>query len=223
MHTLLCLLALSLSPAHAAKQPMWGVGGSLGTVVLPGAYPLMFPPAVEDIDKVRGDVTLNGEGMYYLDKTNRVGGMLGGDFGSGYRDLHIIAKYDRMVQFDALDGFIGGGLGLGSSRWTGKDAAQVKVPNYPLRAEAGFLYHKKTWAVQATAFAQYNWPSTHYYTNANGVEEDVGTGIYALMGVEVGGYYGNFKQKNKSSKKSSSKSGKKSSTSGSSSTKGRTK
>lgn len=195
--------------ARAARTYMWGVGPRLGTIVLPGHYPTGFPPAVKDntsIEKVRGDVILGVDGEYWADGNNRFGALAGIGTGGNYLDTHLILKYDRITEMDAIDYFLGGGVGVGWSRWTGEGEEALRVPNYPFRGEAGLMMRYKRSAWQGVAFAQYNLQGNHYLTDAAGNELDVGTGFYLQIGVEVQAIFGDLTPPSTKKKKKRKKS-----------------
>ncbi len=72
---LLGVMAVTPTQAHAEDPYMWGVGGSIGTIVLPGRYPLALPSKIanynfieegalagdEDSDEPKRDLDDNGD------------------------------------------------------------------------------------------------------------------------------------------------------------------
>ena len=102
-------------------------------------------------------------------------------------------KYNYVAQTGAMDFLLGGGAGFGAARWVGSDTTEVlRVPYYPLRAEASALIRDNSRGYQGTVYFQYNLPANHFYTNAAGEEVDVGTGFYPTVGVEIAVYFGDF-------------------------------
>lgn len=205
----LALLAASVttSPAIASDGgKMWGVGARIGTLAWPSAYPSKWPNEVPDdtnLTEARGDFLLGAGGLYYLNKSQRMGlnGTL--DLGTGFRDANLMLKYGAIKDFDALDWVIGGGLGIGRTTWSAPEGDEALViSNYPLRLETGLMMRQKTWAVEALVFGQYALPGAKTYTRANGTEVDAGNwGFYWQLGLEVGFYYGDFKYKDSSKNK----------------------
>jgi len=74
-------LLMVATDAHALDPYMWGIGPRVGTMVIPGRYPLKLPEAVDgsSIEKVRHDVSIGVEGAYYLHSFQRM--LLDASFG----------------------------------------------------------------------------------------------------------------------------------------------
>lgn len=227
---LLALAALSWAPAtHAGNSHyMFGFGPRVGTIVIPGGYPASFPSfdqldengeetgekikIAEDttIEKVRGDLVLGLEGLYWADKTNRLAGTAGLGLGSGYNDAHLILKYDKMQAMDALDVFVGGGVGVGVANFRGESDERLRVPYYPIRGEVGAIFRQKTHAVQALIFLNLNLPGRQTLTlnqeAADGsiyeVEYESGFGwsFYPQVGAEIQLLFGDFTKPRKKKK-----------------------
>ena len=201
-----------------------GAGVIFGTTIFPTNYPLMFPPAVSDygsISKVKGDFMMGGEGYYQTSSTTRYGvaGTLG--FGRYYFDANLIAKYHVVKdQGSGVQLLTGGGLGIGRQRFRGYAEEKLVLPYFPLRVEAGLIYGSGEISAQVTAFAQYNLPSAHNYTNFGGDEEDVGVGIYPQIGLTLGVFYGKVPESTTKTKKGGKKKGKSEKDSGKKSKKG---
>lgn len=191
------LLAMT-SQAQALDPYMWGVGPKIGTNIIPGAYPVGFPPAVTDeanastIEKVRTDVVVGVDAVYYVTGHTRMGLSGGAGFGKAFFDGHVLVKYNYVSQTGAMDFLLGGGAGIGASRWVGQQSELLRVPYYPLRAEASALVRDNSRGYQGTVYFQYNLPANHFYTNAAGESVDVGTGLYPTLGVELAVYFGDF-------------------------------
>ncbi len=171
--------ALSLTgSATAADNNMWGVGGGLGTMAFPGAYPAIWPSRVNTFDvdgdgdpecckpngddlettleKVRGDVRITGEGYYWLDRTGRVGGYANVDTGNGFTDASLVLKYDRRLVGKAQDSFgiyLGGGLGFGSATFKGlTEAGEVDPAENAERLVLNYFPAR----IEATPFINFN-------------------------------------------------------------------
>jgi hypothetical protein len=218
------LIALGLlwAPEADAKSShyMFGIGPRVGTIVIPGGYPASFPSFDElnqngqetgekikigedtTIEKVRGDMILGVEGLYWADATNRLAATAGLGLGSGYNDAHIILKYDKMNAMDALDAFVGGGVGVGVANFRGDSDEHLRVPYYPIRGEAGAIFRQKTYAIQALIFINLNLPGRQTLTleqEANDgtlyeaeYESGFGWSFYPQLGAEVQLLFGDF-------------------------------
>ena len=224
------LAGLSWIPTvHAGSSHyMYGAGPRIGTIVIPGGYPASFPTFDEldengdetgnkvkiandtTIEKVRGDVMLGIEGLYWADKTNRLAASGGFGLGNNYKDAHLILKYAKVSNMDALDVFIGGGVGVGVGNWRGEDSERLRVPYYPLRLEVGALTRQKSWAVQGLFFLNVNVPGRQTLTldqvAADGstyeqeYESGFGWSFYPQIGVELQLLFGDFTKPRKKKK-----------------------
>ena len=191
----LCLVS---SSAFALDPYMWGIGPRVGTNVLPGSYPVAFPPAITEesnastIERVRTDVIAGLQATYYVTGRTRMGVVSGVGFGNAFFDAHVMVTYNYVSQTGAMDFLLGGGAGFGASRWTGDSPELLRVPYYPLRAEASALVRDNSRGYQGTLFFQYNLPANHFYTDPTGAEPDIGTGVYPTAGVELTIFFGDF-------------------------------
>ncbi|TNE89089.1 MAG: hypothetical protein EP330_11665 [Deltaproteobacteria bacterium] len=191
----------SAAPRAEALDPfMWGVGPRIGTNAIPAAYPLTLPPYLRDpdngstIERTSGDLFVGVDAVYYATGHTRVGllGGIGFGLGSPFFDGHVIFRYNYVSQTGAMDFLLGGGAGFGTSKWSGERSESLRVPYYPLRAEASALVRDNSRGYQGTVFFQYNLPANHFYTNADGVDVDIGTGIYPTLGIEFSVLFGDF-------------------------------
>ncbi|MBN1336080.1 MAG: hypothetical protein JXB39_08980 [Deltaproteobacteria bacterium] len=193
--THLALVALLSASAGHAVPTMWGIGPRLGTNVIPGRYPVAWPSKVKDqdtLEKVGGDVLFGAEGDYWANEANRVGALLGLDLGADYASYHFLLKYDRIIPFDALEWYLGAGAGVSTHRWSSQTEAELKVPAYPLRGQTGVLIRQGSVAYQVQLHAQYDVPGHATYLDAEGVEVDVGWGLYFQIGAELSVLFGDF-------------------------------
>ncbi|MFT5682027.1 MAG: hypothetical protein ACI8RZ_002945 [Myxococcota bacterium] len=195
--TIALLTAASLAPLAAEAAPRGGGGLSLGTMVVPNQYPLSFPKQVRNndatgISKVRGDATVGLEGVYYMSDNHRIGASGGLGFGSNYFDRNFKLKYAYIIDLDSAEVVIGGGIGVGKASFTGTDEERFDASYYPLRVEAGPMLNQGFLAEQILLYAQYNIPSNSIYTDAAGVEEDAGPGVFMTIGAEIVVMFGNF-------------------------------
>ena len=237
MNSVLVALALTAGTADAGPY-MWGVGPSISTMVMPGEHPLSWPvakkvdgerPAIAPygnndsgklsepyFEKVRGDVSLGAKGLFYLNKDWRgvAHGQLG--FGSNYRSSQLSLGIDKIIGGESgAFAFVGGGLGVGSMKWDStQDSAELKVKHFPLKGQVGGYYkiNGKS-AIELSIFAQLPMPSLQTLTTDDGTEIDMGVGLNPLafthFGVELTGYFGDFKAKGGGGKKKGKKKGKK--------------
>ncbi|MBW2254600.1 MAG: hypothetical protein JRI25_08390 [Deltaproteobacteria bacterium] len=187
-------LMMVAADAHALDPYMWGIGPRVGTMVIPGRYPLKLPEAVDgsSIEKVRHDVSIGVQAAYYLHSFQRMllDASLG--FGKGYLDAQVMVKWNYVMQTGAMDFLLGGGTGFGSYRFKGDDPERLVIPYYPLRAETSALIRDNTRGYQGTIYAQFAIPANHYYTNADGDEEDAKAGVNFTVGVELAVLFGDF-------------------------------
>lgn len=190
------LLGLGLAAdAHALDPYMWGVGPRLGTMVIPGRYPLRLPGDLADdstIARVRHDLTVGAEGTYYINSFTRMLLDAGLGFGSGFFDAHFLVKWNYVTQTGAMDFLAGAGVGFGTATWRGDEPEKLNVPYYPLRAEASALIRDDTRGYQGTIYGQYAIPANHFYTTPGGDEGDVGIGVYLTVGIEIAVLFGDF-------------------------------
>ena len=191
-----CGALLAAAPAQADPY-MYGIGASAGTVIVPGQYPYGFPPAIGDagtMPRVGGDLLLGLDGFYYADANTRFG--LGGrlDFAKAYFDGNVMIRYDYLQpQGDDIDVLAGLGLGIGSQKWSGYADEKLVVNYIPARGEVGLAYRNGEGMLQLLAFAQYDIPTGDKYLDWDGSEQDVGTGFYLKVGIELGVFVGDFK------------------------------
>lgn len=198
------LSVVAPSTAAAADVYMWGVGPRLGTNFLPGAYPAAFPSIVADarqaddpeaalIEKVRTDVTFGFDSQYYINGGSRLGLIGGFGVGKRYFDAHLIGKYDVVIQSAAVDFLLGGGAGFGTQTWRGTAGdASLRLPYFPVRAEAAGMIRADWMAFQLTVYGQYNIQGKHWYTDETGAAVDVKGGFYPTMGLEFSVLFGDY-------------------------------
>ncbi len=193
---LVILVGLGAAAEAQALDPyMWGVGPRVGTLIIPGRYPLQLPrdlPPSSGIERVRHDIVLGGQGVYYISPYTRMVADAGLGFGAGYFDAHFLVKYNYVAQAGAMDFLLGGGTGFGTATWRGESPERLTTPYYPLRAEASALMRDSIRGYQGTVFGQWAIPANHFYTDVEGDERDVRPGVYLTIGIEVAVLFGNF-------------------------------
>ena len=249
MLPLVFALALS-STAHAQDltPPMWGVGGSLGTMLIPGQFPLTNPrlkgdatadqALLEDNGKtlsetvfpgVKGDAIIGARGMVYMNRTWRGSADFQLGFGSNYSSRQFTFEVDKtLVGEGPMSAFFGAGLGMSGMTFKSAgagdneteevaaviDSAVYKARTFPVRARVGADYRLNKSMFELSLFGQLPLPSGQSltYEDIDGAEQvaEVGVGFnplqYVQLGIELSGYYGDFKAREGG--KSKSKGGK---------------
>ena len=186
------------SEAQALEPYMWGIGPRIGTMAIPGRYPLRFPNELRDdeaseLERVRGDVFFGVDSTYYANGHSRLGAFAGLGLGSNFFDAHLQFEYNYVLSASAIDFLFGGGVGFGTMRFRGPGEEQLVVPYYPLRAEAAGLIRDSSRGYQLTVFGQWAVPSNHFYRDFNAIEnEEVGGGLYLTVGLELAVFFGDF-------------------------------
>jgi hypothetical protein len=193
------LLGLAVAGNAWALEPyMWGVGPRVGTMFVPGRFPLKFPKDIQDsttttLSRVRFDIEGGVEAVYYLSPFTRMSLIGGIGYGQRYLDGHVLVLYDYVVSSGAMDFMFGAGVGFGSARFRGTDLNEVlKMPYYPFRADVKALIRDKTRGYQGTLYFQYDLPSRFYYTNTDGLSQDVKGGLALTLGLELSVLFGDF-------------------------------
>ncbi len=222
----LTLVSLLVAPAYALDLRFWGVGPSLGTMVVPTAHPLGVPSNAERengddrIDLVRSDVLLGVRGVAYLNAKGRFHGRVThGSSGTGWSRNEVLVGYDR-VRFreDTLQVLVGASVGVGSETFPerGDGAGRLVVSYFPLRAGASALLRMGTWAGEAGLHATFQLPSTQDWYAAPGAADPVASrfsltgGLYGALVAEGTVYFGDFvpPEKRKHTQKKAKKRGK---------------
>ena len=190
----LVMALLASSPAWAVETWMWGVGPKVGTMILPGTYPIKLPKAVVDdgaIQKVGGDLVTGLKAVYHASPSLRLG--LDGtvDIGNGFLATDGILTVERAYSAQAMDFLVGGGVGVGSMKFEA-DAAELSFPYYPIRGSASALIRDGSRGYQGTIFAQVDVPSGTKFIDSHGANVEASGGIYGALGVEVSVLFGDF-------------------------------
>lgn len=190
--------AALLVPMTSEAAPRGGGGLTLGTMVVPGAYPLRFPSQVRSndetgISRIRGDAHVGLEGAFYMSDEHRIGAVGALGFGANYFDRSFLLKYNYVIPMDSAEVLLGGGVGVGRTTFTGTGDERLDMPYYPLRVEAGPALSQGFLAEQLLLYAQYNIPSAgNTYTSIDGVEESAGPGVMMTIGAELVVMFGSF-------------------------------
>ncbi|MEN9786986.1 MAG: hypothetical protein RLZZ299_2250 [Pseudomonadota bacterium] len=205
---LFALLSTVVPFAQALDLRFWGVGPSLGTMVIPTAHPLGVPSNAETadgddrIDPVRSDMLLGVRGVAYLNKKGRFNARIThGSSGTGWSRNEFLVGYDR-VRFreDSLQLLVGASAGVGSETFPerGDGTGRLAVSYFPVRAGASALLRMGTWAGEAGLHATFQLPSTQDWYAAPGSRDPVAStfsltgGMYAALVAEGTVYFGDF-------------------------------
>lgn len=173
MLPLLLGLALS-STAHAndLAPPMWGVGPTLSTILLPGNYPSTLPrlksgeTAPKDLldenektlsddyfSQVRGDAAIGVRGLIYANRTWRgaLRGQLG--FGSNYTSRQLTLEVDKsLLNEGRISAFVGGGIGIGGMTFKSENP---EVAEGVEQIDYNALYKAQTYPLRVHAGGDY--------------------------------------------------------------------
>lgn len=185
---------LASSPAWAVETWMWGVGPKVGTMVLPGTYPIKFPKAVVAdgaIQKVGADLVTGVKAVYHASPSLRLGIDGTVNVGGGMLATDGILSVERVYSAQAMDFLLGGGVGVGSMKFEA-DAAELSFPYYPLRGAASALIRDGSRGYQGSIYAQVNVPSGTRFIDSQGAEVEAKGGIYGTLGVELSVLFGDF-------------------------------
>ncbi len=235
MTSLLVALALSASTADA-KPYMWGAGGTVNTMILPGGYPSTWAKAkrvdgeVPDLapytnDKgyltdpyfndVRGDVGVGARGLFYIDGTWRARATAQMAFGGDYRSGQLGLGVDKIMGGESgASLFLGADvLGIGFQKYSSaEDGATLRVSTFPIRVHGGVMYkiNKKN-AIELAPFVAAPLPMVQVLTTDAGEEHEMGIGLnpfqYAHLGIELSYYYGDFSKPSRGKKGKKGKKG----------------
>jgi hypothetical protein len=137
------LLLLAPAPAHAVDVRWWGVGPSIGTRVVPLAYPV-YPKTADDFgfDPVEGNFEFAVRAVAYADKVGRIAlrGGLGGNFDTWGSQEFTVGWDQLLVREGELQLLLGAGIGVGHERTygpAGKEESYWDVQYFPIRVDLG--------------------------------------------------------------------------------------
>ncbi len=195
-------LALFVATDAFALDPyMWGVGPRIGTMAIPGSYPIRFPGTVKDdttsaVSKVKNDLSIGADGVYYINSRGRAKTMINLGFGLGSRflDAQWQVGYQHVLVPGALDVLWGVSAGVGTQTFGGEGDAKLVVPYYPLRTDINAQIKDTTRAYQLTPFYQLNVPGRQKFTDFDGAETagGLGFGLYTTVGIEFTLFFGDM-------------------------------
>jgi len=204
------LLLLAL-PAQALELRFWGVGPTLGTMVMPGKYPLALPDAAQtevngkDVDKVQrvqGDLEIGAKGVLYPGPGGRLTGRLAHTFGTnGFSRNEITFGYDKVIYREGKDFqfLVGGATGYGSENFPQREdgPGRLDLGYYPLRANADALLRLGKYAAEVGLDGTVHMVSNGgWYTSKTDEEPDekklLDVASYFALGAHATFYFGDF-------------------------------
>lgn len=207
MMIIAAMLAAS-SPALALELKWWGIGPSIGTIAIPGKYPVSLPEVAQgQVDKVKGDVEIGVRGVIYPGGTGRIFGL--GTFGFGtsaFGQQEFTVGWDQIIikdeEFQLL---FGAGIGAGHERF--KDQGEddyLNVNYFPIRAQISALLRDRVRAYQIDIYGLYHIVGGQEYCGSN-LESTCISGadgggviagaVYAGLGAEATIFFGDFRSK----------------------------
>ena len=156
---LLTLLALA-APAHALDLKWWGVGPDIGTMAIPGQYPVALPTVAQgEVDKVKGDVEVGIRGVIYPSGTGRLFGLGTLGFGtSGFGEQEFTLGWDQaLIKDEEFQLLFGLGIGAGHERFKDKGGDDYLNVNYfPIRAQLTALLRDRVRAYSIDIYGTYH-------------------------------------------------------------------
>lgn len=205
---------LWIEATAAADEPVFGIGGHVGSWFLPAAFPYEFPKAIREYDfqespdgqpddvdgdgrpdrttltSARGDVGVGMDFYTWMDEHIRFGVTTHAALAPRFSDLQVVLVVERTGYLGRASSFIGGGIGFGTTSWQGKDEDErLRLPSYPLRADAGitFLVNESV-GVELRLIGQVLIPSNHWYTDLAGNAQTITAPptYYATAGIQLG-------------------------------------
>jgi hypothetical protein len=165
-----------------------------------------------NVDGGKGFSDINAIGGYEIAVVKGTVDLIaGGGIGIGGMGFRGVEN-GGSTALDDDDGGGGGGGEAGDSAG-GPGGDKLRVTYFPLRAQLSALYRQDVWALQLTLYGELGIPGRHVYTSPNGDPEDVNAALsfvnYPSIGLEITGFYGDFKLRDKKKKGKKGKKGKK--------------
>ncbi len=211
---MLSLLILLSADAHAQsrnkKPAMYGVGGTLSTVIYPARYPGSFPTSLEesgdwDFTHERLDGGVAGHGVVHLSHQVRIGARVGVRGGARWSDRYLALEYDQIAPGNAgIRPYAGMGAGMGNLRFNSDDGDVLDLSNFIVRATIGALYLDRTRCYEVALTASYPMPLEHQFDEETW---DARGSRYGAVSLEVGVMIGEFKPGRKGKKGNKRKGG----------------
>lgn len=203
----LTLLALN-APAHALDLKWWGVGPTIGTLAIPGKYPVALPTVAQgEVDKVKGDVEIGARGVIYPSGNGRVFGLATLGFGtSGWGQQEFTLGWDQaLVKDEEFQLLFGAGIGAGHERFKDKANGDYLNTNYfPIRGQLTALLRDRVRAYAVDIYGTYHIVGGQEYctstTDASCTSgKDGGSliagALYVGVGAEATFFFGDFRSK----------------------------
>lgn len=140
------LIALALAThAHALELRFWGVGPTLGTMVMPSEYPAALPDVAQTeagddrVKRVAGDLEFGAKGVLYPGPNGRLTSRMVLARGTNaFSRGEFTVGYDKVFYRDEeLQFLVGGATGFGSESWPQKNdgPGRLDISYYPVRGE----------------------------------------------------------------------------------------
>lgn len=209
MMLIAALLALP-TDAHALELRWWGVGPNIGTIAIPGKYPVALPEVAQgEVDKAKGDVEVGVRGVLYPSANGRLFGLGSLGFGtSGWGQQEFTLGWDQVIikdeEFQLL---FGAGIGVGHERFKDKGNDDYLNVNYfPIRAQLGALLRDRVRAYQIDIYGLYHVVGGQEYclskldsacTSGKDGGGLIAGAVYAGLGAEATIFFGDFRSKGK--------------------------
>lgn len=209
---MIALLSALVAPAAALDVKWWGIGPTLGTIAVPGDYPVLLPANAEDangdplIQKVRGDLSFGAHGVLYPTARGRLGAraLMGVGFDKPWLSGQFTVEYDlAMINESGFQLMIGAGVGAGVERFSGNFEAENAyfVANYfPVRAQVTALLRDRPRAYEVDIYGAWHIIADQtYFANesSDGIRGSdlavVPGGLYLKLGVELTVFFGDFR------------------------------
>ena len=209
---MILLLVSLLSPAQALELRWWGVGPTVGTVAIPGKYPIALPTVAQgEVEKVKGDVEIGAQGVLYPSGFGRIFllGSLG--FGTaGYGQQEFTVGWDQaIVKDEEFQLLLGAGIGAGHERFKDKGEANYLDVNYfPIRGQLTALLRDRVRAYQIDIYGFYHIVGGQEYclsdddiSCTSGAEGGglIAGAVYGGLGAEATIFFGDFRSRGKGS------------------------
>ena len=207
---MIVLLVSLLSTAQALDLRWWGVGPTIGTVAIPGKYPIALPTVAQDlVDKVKGDVEIGVQGVLYPSGFGRI--FLHGSLGfgtAGYGQQEFTLGWDQaIVKDEEFQLLLGAGIGAGHERFKDKGQTDYLNVNYfPIRGQITALLRDRVRAYQVDIYGLYHIVGGQEYclsdaessctSGADGGGLIAGA-VYAGLGAEATVFFGDFRSRGK--------------------------
>ena len=211
------------------------IGGRVVPFAYPLAFPKAARKLdTYSLEKVRTNFNFGIDGLVYIDNSSRLFLEGNVDGGKGFSDTNVIGGYEVALTKGTIDILAGGGVGIGGMSFKGFENGgsgalnennearhnegeegdgpggdKLRVTYFPIRAQLSALYRQDTWALQVTLYGELGLPGRHVYTDPDGTAQDINAAAsfanYPSLGLEIGGFWGDFKLRERKKGKGKSK------------------